>query len=176
MYALKNNKHCKIDRRETRNFKQLKTVLIEGSISKSFEDAINEWAETGRFYVSNDGYNCICGKPNIREICIITNILSGIELTVGNCCIKHFCETDSNQFFKALAKISNDRARSANAALIKFAYNQKVFNQWEYVFYSNIWRRHNKTLTPKQLARKQYLNEKLLEAFKVTGTPKGRLS
>lgn len=175
MYPLKINKHCKIDCKETRNFKQLKQILIEASISKTFEDAINEWGETDRFHVSDDGHYCICGKPNIRELCIISNILSGIKLTVGNCCIDHFCDTDSNRFFRALAKISNDRTRSANEALIKFAYNQKVFNQWEYVFYSNIWRRHNKTLTPKQLARKQYLNEKLLEAFKVTKIPKGGL-
>ena len=173
MYALKINKHCKIDRRETRNFKQLKTVLIEGSISKSFEDAINEWAETNRYYVSDDGNNCICGKTNIREICIITNILSGKELTVGNCCINHFCTTDSNLFFRALAKISRDHARSANAALIKFAHNRNVFDHWEFAFYSNIWRKHNKSLSPKQLARKRYLNEKLLEAFKITDTLKG---
>ncbi|MDD3708625.1 MAG: hypothetical protein PHR17_10260 [Aminobacterium sp.] len=173
MYALKVNKQRKNDYKETRNFKQLKNILIEASNSKSFEDAINEWAETNRYHVSDDGNNCICGKTNIREICIITNILSGIELTVGNCCINHFCDTDSNLFFRALAKISKDHARSANAALIKFAHNQKVFDNWEFAFYSNIWRKHNKSLSPKQLARKRYLNEKLLEAFKITNTPKG---
>lgn len=176
MYVLQVNKEYKNGRKETRNFKQLKQILIEASISKSFEDAITEWSETNRYHVSDDGNNCICGKTNIRELCIITNILSGVELTVGNCCINHFCDTDSNRFFKALAKISNDRSRSANKALIKFAHNQKVFNQWEYTFYLNIWRKHKKSLSPKQLARKQYLNEKLLEAFKVPNIPKGGLS
>ena len=175
MYALKVNKQRKNGYKETRNFRQLKNILIEASISKSFEDAINEWSETNRYYVSDDGNNCICGKTNIREICIITNILSGRELTVGNCCIKRFCDTDSNLFFKALAKISNDRTRSANAALIKFAHNQNVFNHWEFAFYSNIWRKHKKTLSLKQLARKQYLNEKLLESFKIPNIPNGGL-
>lgn len=176
MYVLRLNKQRKNGYKETRNFKQLKKILIEASVNKTFEDCLNEWIETERYYVSNDSYNCICGKTNIREICIITNILSGRELTVGNCCINHFCDTDSNLFFRALAKISKDRARSANEALINFARKQNIFDSWEFTFYLNIWRKHNKSLSPKQLAKKKYLNEKLLEAFKITNTPKGRLS
>lgn len=132
-----------------------------------------EWAETDRYYVSNDGYKCICGKPNIRELCIIENILTDIKLTLGNCCIDRVSSSDSRFFFKALAKIANDRSRSANKALITFARKQNVLDNWEYVFYSDIWRRHNKTLSPKQLARKEYLNEKLLEYFKVAEIPRG---
>lgn len=173
MYALKINKHCKIDRKETRNFKHLKEILIESSVSDTFEDAIHEWTEIGRYFVMNDDYYCVCGKPNIHELCIIENILTGNKLTLGNCCIDRISSSDSRFFFKALTKISNDRLRSANKALINFAHKQNVFDHWEFAFYSNIWRKHTKTLTPKQLARKRYLNEKLLEAFKVTSIPKG---
>lgn len=172
-HTLELNKHYKKDRKETRNFKQLKETLINNSISKTFDDALNEWTEIDRYYVTTDGYQCICGKPNIHELCIIKNILSGVKLTIGNCCIDYFYDTDSKHFFRALAKISNDRASSANKAHINFARNQKVFDKWEFTFYLNIWRKHNKSLSPKQLARKQYLNEKLLEAFKVTNIPKG---
>lgn len=173
MNALELNKQYEKDRKETRNFKQLKETLVKESISKTFDDALNEWAEIDRYYVYNDGHRCICGKPNIHELCIIKNILTGSKLTIGNCCINHFYDTDSKHFFRALAKISNDRASSANKALINFARKQKIFDDWEYVFYSDIWRKHNKSLSPKQLARKQYLNEKLLEAFKVANLPKG---
>lgn len=173
MYALKLNKEHKKDLKETRNFKHLKEFLIEASVSKTFEDAINEWSEIVRYYVDNDGYKCTCGKPNIHELCIIENILTGIKLTLGNCCIDRISSSDSRFFFKALAKISNDCSRSANKALINFAHNQKVLDNWEYVFYSDIWRRQNKTLSPKQLARKQYLNLKLLEFFKVAEIPRG---
>lgn len=173
MYALKPNKHYKKDRKETRNFKQLKETLLNESFSKTFDDALNEWAEIDRYFVSEGGYKCICGKPNIHELCIIKNILTGTKLTIGNCCIDYFYNTDSKLFFRALAKISNDRTSSANKALINFARKQKIFDNWEYVFYSDIWRKHNKSLSPKQLARKQYLNEKLLEAFKVTNIPRG---
>lgn len=173
MYDLKINKHCKIDCKETRNFKQLKKILIESSVSDTFEDAIHEWTEIDRYFVINDGYYCICGKPNIHELCIIENILTGNKLTLGNCCIVRISNSDSRFFFKALTKISNDRTRSANQALINFAHKQNVFDNWERVFYLNIWRRQNKTLSPKQLARKKYLNEKLLETFKVTSIPKG---
>lgn len=173
MYAMELNRHYRKDRKETRNFKQLKETLVKASISKTFDDALNEWAEIDRYYVTNDGYRCICGKPNIHELCIIKNILSGVKLTVGNCCIVYFYNTDSKLFFRSLAKIGKDRTSSANKALINFARKQKIFDNWEYVFYSDIWRKHNKSLSPKQLAKKQYLNEKLLEAFKVTIIPKG---
>ncbi len=173
MYTLELNKQYKKDHKETRNFKQLKETLVKGSISKTFDDALNEWAEIDRYYVSNDGHQCICGKPHIHELCIIKNILTGIKLTVGNCCIDYFWNTDSKLFFRSLAKISNDRASSANKALINFARKQKIFDNWEYVFYSDIWRKHNKSLSPKQLAKKQYLNEKLLEAFKVSNIHEG---
>lgn len=172
-HTLELNKEHKKDLKETRNFKHLKEILIKESVSDTFEDALNEWSEIDRYFVINDGYKCTCGKPNIHELCIIKNILTGIELTLGNCCIDRISSSDSRFFFKALAKISNDRLRSANKALINFAHKQNVFDPWEFAFYSNIWRRQNKTLTPKQLARKKYLNEKLLEAFKVTSVPKG---
>ena len=172
-HTLELNKEHKKDHKDSRNFKQLKETLIKASVNKSFEDGLNEWTEIDRYFVSEDGYKCICGKPNIHEICIIENILTGIKLTVGNCCIDRVSSSDSRFFFKALAKIAIDRSRSANRALINFARKQNVLNSWEYFFYSDICRKHNSSLSPKQLARKEYLNEKLLEAFKVTNIPKG---
>ncbi len=174
MYANNLNKHSKIGAKQTRNFEQLKSLITQLSVEDNFEDALDEWRETDRYFISNDGEYCICGKKNIHELCIIRNIVTGVTLTVGNCCINHFCETDSRLFFNALRKIDKDITRSANQSLILFAFVNMVFSREEYVFYSEIWRKRSGSLTPEQADRKIQLNQKLLEAFKVEKLPKGR--
>lgn len=174
MYDDKLNKHTKIGAKETINLRRLKFRITRASVTDNYEAARDEWSETERYFVDEDGYYCICGKPNIHEICVIRNILTGHELTVGNCCIKHFLDTDAGKFFNALKKIDMDITRSANKALINFAFKHNVFDNGEYSFYSAIWRKHRGSLSAEQADWKKQLNEKLLAAFKVDKMPNGR--
>jgi hypothetical protein len=81
---------------------------------------------------------------------------------------------ESRRVFDALHRIDKDITRSANQALIEFAWKEEVFDNEEYLFYSSIWRAHRGSLTPGLDEWKRQLNEKLLEAFKVEKLPKGR--
>lgn len=173
MYEDKLNKHTKIGARETINLRRLKFRITRLSVANNFIDAFDEWRETWRYFVEEEGYYCTCGRPNIHEICVIQNRQTGHELMVGNCCVEHFFDAESGRFFNALRKIDKDITRSANQALINFAFKHNVFDHEEHSFYSAIWRKHRGSLAPEQAAWKKRLNEKLLAAFKVEKLPEG---
>ena len=54
----------------------------------SWTEMIKEWTPLHR-EVSDELCECPCGKKGIRELCHLTNVLTGYEGFVGNCCIRH---------------------------------------------------------------------------------------
>lgn len=84
------------------NFKNLVNALLEKSESTDFETATHEW------YVSS--YNkeqckCVCGKENIINTYMITNVKNGNILgPIGSHCVNHFNINDAEIAMKILAK------------------------------------------------------------------------
>ena len=67
---------------------KFKENLLLASNSKNYDIAKNEWELNGSYYFKKGSY-CICGHL-IHNIFVIKNIHNGIELDVGEDCIKYF--------------------------------------------------------------------------------------
>ena len=67
---------------------KFKKNLLCHSHSKNYDNAKNEWELVGSYYFEEGSY-CICGHL-IHNIFVIKNIQNGIELDVGEDCIRYF--------------------------------------------------------------------------------------
>src|SRR5690606_16058714 len=97
----------------------------------------------------------------IIEICVIKNKNNKNEAIVGNCCVKKFLGLPSNDIFSAMKKIKKDVEKSINAATLRYAFEKKWINTWEFDFYTDIFRKRN--LTDKQTQKKKQINQKILK-------------
>src|ERR1051326_1862766 len=84
---------------------KLRKEILARSVPDDWFNAKREW-ELTRVFFSPPGHpgTCLCGHP-IRENCVLTNRLSGIEVTVGNVCVNQFLGLDSEELFAAVRKI-----------------------------------------------------------------------
>ena len=100
-----------------------------------------------------EGDHCICGHF-IKEKCFIENVVNGNRTVVGNCCIKKFKGRDLTSVFRALAR------GKVNAALIAYAFEEGILNEWERDFMYDNWRKRKFTWKQKnkleQIKRKIY--------------------
>tara|TARA_R110000868_G_scaffold24856_3_gene97473 strand:+ start:405 stop:1073 length:669 start_codon:yes stop_codon:yes gene_type:complete len=68
----------------------LKLALLNKSISKDIDEAVNEWEEVSAFHEEYSD-TCICGKENIKYCFEIRNVNNNELLyPIGSECIKHF--------------------------------------------------------------------------------------
>lgn len=103
-------------------------------------------------------YSCLCGHNPLKELCIIRNELNGEEAIVGNCCIKHFKGMDGvSTMLNALKR------GKINEPIIKYAGQNSCINEWEHEFMLKMITK--RMFTPKQLAKKNEITQKILECL-----------
>jgi len=166
MFQLQEGGKKQPPKKETRNFQNLKEVLIKESISDNWDEVKEEWVCTDVYLEDNDNIHCLCGHK-IHEICHIYNRKLDKTLIVGNCCINYFMETKSNLIFQSLTKVRENIKSSFNEAAIEHAFSKGIITQWERNFYLDTWRKHK--LSEKQLTRKIEINNKMLKNLSRSG-------
>lgn len=140
------------------NFEQLKAHILPLSVARDFEAARQEWKLIG-VEISVEFDNCPCGKE-IKEHCYIQNSLNGNTTYVGNVCINRFIGIDTGNLFDGLKRIAADDKANANLDLIVHAFKLGYIFDGEYKFLMTT--RLKRKLSPKQLAWKQKINQRIL--------------
>lgn len=121
----------------TANFTQ---TILDNSTANVWQVAKDEWLPI-QSYIEKDN-SCICGK-DIKNVCVIKNVLTSTELIVGNCCVKKFDIADRSCDFKLL---KNERI---DDVLLDELLVHDILNEWEYNFYKEI--RNKRKLSVKQI-------------------------
>jgi len=66
-------------------------VVSDSKIQQCFTTrCAPEWLHVARCVVSDSGYNCACGRKNIKRLTYVCCKLNGNVLLIGACCIKYF--------------------------------------------------------------------------------------
>jgi hypothetical protein len=142
------------------NFEKLRSHILPLSAAKNFGEALGEWTLIG-IEVSEEFDNCPCGQQ-IKEHCYIENRVNGNKTYVGNVCINRFLGINTGNLFDGLKRIKEDISANANAELIEHAYKFGYIFESEYGFL--IRTRLKRKLSDKQLAWKQKINRRILNA------------
>jgi len=140
------------------NFEQLKAHILPLSVAQDFKAARQEWKLIG-VEISEEFDNCPCGNE-IKEHCYIQNSLNGNATYVGNVCINRFIGIDTGNLFDGLKRIAADDKANANLDLIVHAFKLGYIFDGEYKFLMDT--RLKRKLSPKQMAWKQKINQRIL--------------
>ncbi len=142
----------------THNFEHLKAHILPLSEATAFNEAKNEWKLVD-VELHDEFDSCPCGKA-IKELCYIQNQLNGNNTYVGNVCINRFIGIETGNLFAGLKRIALDDTANANEDLIDHAYRLGYIYENEYKFLMQTRRKRN--LSPKQLAWKLKINQRII--------------
>jgi hypothetical protein len=141
------------------NFQRLREEILTLSKATNWEVARKEWNLIG-VYEADEPKTCLCGHNPIREICEISNRLTGFEAEVGNRCVRRFIGLRSDLIFSAIKRIQADISKSLNAEAIVFFMKRGILTGWEYQFLQNTKNKRN--LSDSQLSKRLDINKKIL--------------
>ena len=139
---------------------QLTSEIIQRSVAQTWDEAKLEWSLLN-VYQAQDPETCLCGHFPIIELCELLNKRNRKQVVVGNCCVKKFIGLPSEKIFQAVKRVRADNTRSLNAEAIDHAFSKGWINAWERDFYFDVMRKRK--LSPKQVVKKQKINEKFVE-------------
>ncbi|MBJ9972375.1 hypothetical protein I8254_15350 [Providencia rettgeri] len=108
--------------------------------------------------------SCLCGHTPISNVCVLKNRLNKRTTSVGNCCVKKFMGMPSDAIFNAVNRVAKDDSKSANIHTLRLALEKRIITQWEFDFYSDTM--NKRKLTPKQVATRKRINQKLGQLMK----------
>jgi len=123
----------------------VKKIIELSTEKKDFNIAKKEW------YIERIDYlpqsTCLCKHYPIKECCFIINSNNNETTMVGNCCIKHFEDIPTvDWYFQGLKRIRI--LKNPNIKLIQFLFAQNKLNDFEYKFLLSI--HGKKKYTPRQ--------------------------
>jgi len=140
----------------SRNSFDLFPEIMKLSEADEWKDAALEWKLVWIQW-DKEGDHCICGHF-IKEKCFIENVVNGNRTVVGNYCIKKFKGRDLTSVFRALAQ------GKVNAALIAYAFEEGIINEYERDLMYNLWRKKKRTW--KQRNKFEQIKQKIYKACK----------
>jgi hypothetical protein len=138
---------------------QLIAEILERSVAQTWDEARSEWS-LDEIYEADEPETCLCGHFPIIELCVLRNRRNGIQVTVGNWCVKNFIGLPSDRIFQAVKRIRRDPSNSLNPEALQHAFERQWITEWERDFYLSIMRKRN--LTEKQSAKKLQINDRVL--------------
>lgn len=142
----------------------LREAIFEHSAAKTLEKARHEWVWSGT-WDAVDVQRCPCDQT-IREVCEITNTVTGSRLEIGNKCVMHFdCEGAEEAALVAgsLRRIIKTPDASAAPALIQLGFDTKLLTLGDAEFLADTFGK--KRLSRRQLELRFALNRKLVADF-----------
>lgn len=145
------------------NFETLSREILRLSRATSWGAACLEWALVGIEEIEGEPETCLCSHHPIRQVCTIRNRHTKHEVDVGNECVKRFLGIRSDKVFACIQRIRKDPSKSINPDALDLFYKKGLFNDREHDFLRDTMRKRN--LTPKQLAWRVQLNNKILRAI-----------
>ena len=74
-----------------------------------------------------------------------------------------FGTEDSARFFQSLKRVRKDPSRSLSSAVMEYAWEQDVIDEWKFDFYIDI--RYEHEISRRQMELKSRINPKVLEFF-----------
>lgn len=116
--------------------------IIRLSEADLWKDAAMEW-KLLTIEWRDEGGHCICNHY-IKEHCQIENMINGNQAIVGNCCINKFPQF-SGKVYDLASAFRALKNKKVNAALIEFARDEGILNDWEYIFLLGTWRKRKFT-------------------------------
>jgi len=150
----------------------LRDAILEHSEADNLRDAVAEWWWTSTWFLEEDEeQECPCDK-NIREICEITNRVTGKRLEIGNKCIELFgCDgaREAAQVWDALRRLSRQATGSPGKALIQYGLDTGVLSPDEVDFMLGLHGRRKSLIDEMDEATRIDLNRKLLDEFAPAG-------
>lgn len=147
---------------------QLTREILARSKATVWDLAKLEWT-LQEVFESDEPETCLCGHYPIIENCVLRNKINGAFATVGNCCVKRFIGLPSDLIFQAVKRVRLDLGKSLNAEAVDHAHQRGWINDWERDFYIRIMRKRK--LSPRQIAKKRQINEKVLLHIRQTRPP-----
>ncbi|WP_278030678.1 hypothetical protein [Providencia huashanensis] len=142
---------------------QLTSGIVRLSQADEWESARKEW-QLDHIYKTARPMSCLCGHTPISNVCVLKNRLNKITTSVGNCCVKKFMGMPSDAIFNAVNRVAKDDSKSANIHTLRLALEKRIITQWEFDFYSDTM--NKRKLTPKQVATRKRINQKLGQLMK----------
>jgi hypothetical protein len=138
---------------------QLIAEILERSVAHTWDEARREWS-LYEIYEADEPETCLCGHFPIIELCVLHNRRNGIQVTVGNWCVKNFLGLPSDRIFQAVKRIRRDPSNSLNPEALQHAFERQWINEWERDFYLSTM--HKRNPTEKQSAKKLQINDRVL--------------
>src|SRR5579863_4385332 len=137
--------------------------IIKRSVTRAWDQAKLEWSLL-EVYEADEPETCLCGHFPIIELCVLKNDQNGVQVTVGNCCVKKFVGLPSDKIFEGVKRVRKDGSKSLNAEAVQHAFDRGWINEWERSFYMNVMRKRG--LTYKQKSKKLQINELVLRRMR----------
>jgi len=137
--------------------------IIKRSVTRAWDQAKLEWSLL-EVYEADEPETCLCGHFPIIELCVLKNDQNGVQVTVGNCCVKKFVGLPSDKIFEGVKRVRKDGSKSLNAEAVQHAFDRGWINEWERSFYMNVMRKRD--LTYKQKSKKLQINELVLRRMR----------
>lgn len=148
-------------------------LLIRELITRS---SVSDWREAKKEWLlesvqqlerGEDSETCLCGHNPIRELCYISNRVTGKVALVGNCCVRQFLGLPSTAIFKSLNKVAADDSRSLNPRALELLRDRKVIGSVDFENSIATWRKrkHSDSL----LALRRQVNAQALAYFRRKG-------
>ncbi|SSW65855.1 hypothetical protein AGI3411_02286 [Achromobacter agilis] len=112
--------------------------------------------------------NCSISAPagkRLKNICYITNRITGHSTYVGNVCINRFIGIDTGNLFDGLKRIANDPYANANLDVIEHGRKMGYIYDSENKFLVST--RLKRKLSDKQLKWKRKINRRITEQISV---------
>ena len=145
------------------NFHHLQREILARSRATDWETAKREWYLLS-ISEADDPETCLCSHFPIIELCTIANRITGIQVDVGNVCVKRFLGFRSDLIFASIKRIRSDVTRSIGAEAAVLFHERGIINAWEYGIQQNT--RAKRNLSGKQMETRMSINRKILASLK----------
>jgi hypothetical protein len=106
--------------------------LLEKSLAKTWDAAVNEWRVVDSYRESDQV--CLCGKVGIVECNTIRNMRTGADELVGSCCVKKFIPGEGG-VVDGLRRITKNLSKSVGMGMIDYAFQEGWITSKDYDFY-----------------------------------------
>ncbi|MCX2486587.1 hypothetical protein [Pedobacter sp. MR2016-24] len=146
-----------------KNEYRLMTNIVALSESKDWDDAKTEWRFTNAF--QREGSECLCGKINITNVCVIVNKKNDNRTEVGNCCVKKFMNiSNGDTFFSSINKLKKNIKSNITNNFLHHLIDTEFITSDEYRLLSK-FQDQNEKKTSGDWNSKIEINQRILDEY-----------
>ena len=139
----------------------LRQELLLLSESETWDSAKCEWQLLGCHWSNTEG-RCLCRHP-IKERCIIENMGTKKQATVGSCCVRQFLvhlAGNTDAVFASIKRVHGNDTKSLHVDVVDLAEAHGAIAPWAADLYNKLLRK--RVLSGKQAQFRQRMNTRIL--------------